>query len=156
MKKLILKPKNNKNILDEIYAHPEEFLSRAKLLRKEDISCTTRSEISDLVKLFARQYLLSVLRKDNVYVDGHAMSTYNGQDIFDVLRNEYVTEENTKNISSVMENVTEDRPLFYIEDLYENKGSLYINISYLEMGYDVNKFEQREGFQKENYALGRN
>lgn len=152
--RLVLRPTNK--ILDEIYAHPESFFSRAKLLRREDNSYKTRSEISDLVNLFARQYLVSVLRKNKTYIDPYVVSTYNGRDLFEVLKKEYITEENNKEIFSVIEEIPFEYLVLYIDDLCEDKGLIYINMSYPDLGYNLKEFEEQiVDFREENYIFAR-
>lgn len=67
-----------------------------------------------------------------------------------------VSEENNKEIFSVIEEIPFEYLVLYIDDLCEDKGLIYINMSYPDLGYNLKEFEEQiVDFREENYIFAR-
>lgn len=115
--KITLKPISN--ILDSIYSNPEIYFTSADLYGDEDYSYISEDEITDLILHFTKWYIEEVLYKDSVFdvqIDG--VSSYNGDDLYQTLKDQFVNEDNDKEIISILKGIEDLDHDFYIEDIY--------------------------------------
>lgn len=149
--KITLKPINN-YILDSIYSHPSIYFTSADIYEAEDDRYRSEDEITYLILKFTKWYIDSALYKGSVFdiqLDG--ILSYNGCDIFQTLKDQFVNKDNDNEILSILKRIKNLDHDLYIEDIYIDRidtSCIFIEITSLS-----NKVSDMSNLDKDNIDL---